>query len=126
MRLNGIHRRPAENAMNGLFAMTAPATHRPRKAIVDPRLATALRQVLVLGAVLVLLVPAARGYNTWLGWMPLWLLGMPLSALWALHRFRLPRLAQAQAMTAVPRRRRGGQARRRALQRGSRRLPQAA
>jgi hypothetical protein len=35
--------------------------------------------------------------------MPLWLLGMPLSAWWALHRFALPRRAQMQA---VPLRRR--------------------
>lgn len=112
--------------MNGLLAMTASATRRPRKPAIDAGLATALRQVLVLGAVLVLLVPAARGYNVWLGWMPLWLLGMPLSALWALHRFRLPRLARTDAIAATPRRRRGGQARRRALHRVSRRLPQAA
>lgn len=112
--------------MNGLFAMKATPTRRPRQPAIDVRLAAALRQLLVLGAVLVLLVPATRGYNAWLGWMPLWLLGMPLSALWALHRFRLPRLARADAIAAVPRRRRGGQARRRALHRVSRRLPQAA
>ena len=112
--------------MNGSFATTAPANRRTDKPAVDARLGAALRQALVLGAVLVLLLPAARGYNAWLGWMPLWLLGMPISALWALHRFRLPRLARAEAVATAPRRRRGGQARRRALHRSARRLPQAA
>jgi len=40
---------------------------------------------------MVLVWPAARGSSTWLGWMPLWVLGMPLVAWWSLLRFPLPR-----------------------------------
>jgi len=57
----------------------------------DPRLERALRQCVAVGALLVLALPAARGYSAWLGALPLWLLGMPLVSWWALHRFRLPR-----------------------------------
>ena len=66
-----------------------------------------LRQLVILGALAVLLVPAARGSSTVLGWLPLWLLGMPLAAWWSLRRFPLPKLA-----LRLPRRRRV-QARRR-------------
>lgn len=66
-----------------------------------------LRQLVILGALAVLLVPAARGSSTVLGWLPLWLLGMPLAAWWSLRRFPLPKLA-----LRLPRRRRA-QARRR-------------
>lgn len=67
-----------------------------------------LRQLVVLGALAVLLVPAARGSNAWLGWLPLWLLGMPLAAWWSLQRFPVPRLA-----LHLPRRRRAQAVRRR-------------
>lgn len=77
---------------------------------VDPRLEHALRRVALFGLLAVLLLPAARGHSAWLGWLPLWLLGMPLSAWWALHRFALPRWPR---QVALPRRRRGQQARRR-------------
>ena len=50
----------------------------------DPRLVLILRRIAIVGAALVVAVPAARGYNTWLGAMPLWLLAMPLASLWAL------------------------------------------
>lgn len=81
----------------------------------DPRLDRALRHLLLLGAVLVLAVPAARGHNAWIGALPLWLLGMPLASWWALHRFRLPRRA-AVPVIGLPRRRgRRSQARRRAV-----------
>lgn len=78
----------------------------------DPRLEQALRRVLLLGALLVLLLPAARGHSAWLGWGPLWLLAMPASAWWALHRFRLPRRTGVR-MSPVRPRRSGPQARRR-------------
>lgn len=55
-----------------------------------PALERALRQATVIGLALVVLLPAARGHSDWLGWMPMWLVGMPLSAWWAMHRFRLP------------------------------------
>lgn len=81
----------------------------------DPRLDLALRRLSIAGLLLVLALPAARGASHWLGAWPLWLLAMPLSSLWALHGFALPRWARARAggSTARPRRRRGPQARRR-------------
>ncbi len=87
----------------------------------DRRLRIALWRVLWLGAAAVLLLPMARGHSEWLGWLPLWLVGMPASALWALHRFRLPRLPMPAASARALRRRRGGQARRRPV-RGGRRV----
>jgi hypothetical protein len=76
----------------------------------DPRLERAVRRLVLAGCALVVVLPAARGSSAWLGALPLWLLAMPLVSWWALHRFRLPRIA----MPATPRRRRGGvQARRR-------------
>ncbi|TCT25189.1 hypothetical protein [Thermomonas haemolytica] len=65
-----------------------------------------LRHLVTLGALAVLLIPAARGSSTLLGWLPLWLLGMPLAAWWSLRRFPLPAVA-----LRLPRRRRA-QARR--------------
>lgn len=55
-----------------------------------PGLRRLVRQALLAGLALVLVWPAARGSSEWLGWRPLWLVGMPLSAWWALHRFPLP------------------------------------
>lgn len=66
-----------------------------------------LRHAVILGALAVLLVPAARGSSEWLGWLPLWLLGMPLAAWWSLRGFPVP-----VAALRLPRRRRA-QARRR-------------
>ncbi len=72
---------------------------------------SALRQAVILGTVAVLLVPAARGSSDWLGWLPLWLVGMPLAAWWSLRGFPLPAVA-----VRLPRRRRV-QARRRSARR---------
>ena len=60
-----------------------------------------LRQLVILGTLAVLLIPAARGSSDLIGWLPLWLMGMPLTAWWGLRRFPLPRLA-----IQMPRRRR--------------------
>lgn len=60
----------------------------------------ALRHAVILGTLAVLLIPAARGSSEWLGWLPLWLVGMPLAAWWSLRGCPLPRVA-----VAVPRRR---------------------
>lgn len=49
-----------------------------------------LRYLLAIGAVLVLLLPAARGSSQTVGWLPMWLLAMPLTAL-AARRGLLPR-----------------------------------
>ena len=76
---------------------------------------SALRQAVILGTLAVLLVPAARGSSDWLGWLPLWLVGMPLAAWWSLRGFPLPQLD-----VRLPRPRRS-QALRRA--RGQRPLP---
>ena len=67
----------------------------------DPRPERFLRSAVIFGALAVLLVPAARASSDWLGWLPLWLLGMPLAAWWSVSGFPLPRLA-----AALPRRRR--------------------
>ncbi|MGQ4660419.1 hypothetical protein [Lysobacter sp. F6437] len=88
---------------------SAPTAAEP----IDPRLEDVLRYAIAIGATLLLLVPAARGSSETLGWLPLWLLAMPLSAWWAVHRFRL-RAATADHRThAATRRRSGPQARRR-------------
>lgn len=66
-----------------------------------------LRRAVTLGTLAVLLLPAARGQHEWLGWLPLWLVGMPLSAWWSLRGFPLPAVA-----LRLPRRRRVQAARR--------------
>lgn len=78
----------------------------------DPRLALALRRLVLVGLLLVLVLPAARGASPWLGAWPLWLVAMPLSSLWALHGFRMPRWQRTAPDPARPRRRRAPQARR--------------
>ena len=78
----------------------------------DPRLALLLRRLVLAGALLVLAVPAARGASQWLGAWPLWLVAMPLSSLWALHGFRLPRWPGDATDSPRTRRRRAPQARR--------------
>jgi hypothetical protein len=78
----------------------------------DPRLVLALRRIAIAGAVLVVALPAARGHSQWLGALPLWLLAMPLSSLWALQGFRLPKLHTGSPIATTPRRRRSPQARR--------------
>ena len=75
-----------------------------------------LRHAVILGTLAVLLIPAARGGSEWLGWLPLWLVGMPLAAWWSLRGFPLPQMAMAR----MPRRRRA-QALRRG--RGRRAMP---
>jgi hypothetical protein len=82
-----------------------PATERVIERA-DPRLLRSVRQVALAGLALVLVWPAARGSSAWLGWLPMWLVGMPLVAWWAL-RFPLPRLSWLRLA-----RRTGGQARR--------------
>ncbi|NUO74687.1 MAG: hypothetical protein HOQ32_01610, partial [Lysobacter sp.] len=88
---------------------SAATPNRPSAApAVDPRVEQALRYAVAIGAVLVLLLPAARAFSAQIGWLPLWLLVMPLTAWWALHRFRLPWRAQDEASPAPVRRRRAG------------------
>lgn len=95
---------------------TAPA----REAVPDPRLDEALKLLLAVGAVLVLLLPSARGSAASIGWLPMWLLGMPLVALWATRGFRLPWGPTPAATGLRARRRRNApQARRRARPAGA-------
>jgi hypothetical protein len=63
-----------------------PATERVIERA-DPRLLRSVQQVALAGLALVLVWPAARGSSAWLGWLPMWLVGMPLVAWWALLRF---------------------------------------
>ena len=86
----------------------SPSTATPLEAP-HPQVLRAVRQVALAGLALVLVWPAARGYSQWLGWLPMWLVGMPLLAWWALYRFRLPATLLARRSA----RRRGPQARRR-------------
>jgi hypothetical protein len=67
----------------------------------DPRPERYLRTAVILGALAVLLVPAARGHNDLFGFLPLWLLGMPLAAWWSVNGFAVPRIA-----AVLPQRRR--------------------
>lgn len=87
-------------------------SHPDRPGACDPRLELALRRIVLVGATLVLAVPAARGASAWLGALPLWLLGMPLASWWALHRFRLPRWRRPAAAIGQRRRMRAAQAHR--------------
>ncbi|GAB3346982.1 hypothetical protein [Lysobacter tyrosinilyticus] len=85
------------------------------------------RYALAIGAALVLLVPAARGFSPTFGWLPLWLLAMPATAWWALSGFRLPRRdGRAESVVGVRRRRAGAQARRRSRGVTSRAVARAA
>jgi hypothetical protein len=95
-----------ESAMSTLSlpGSNAIRPHRP-----DAQLDRVLRRLVLTGMALVVLVPLARASTDWLGWLPLWLVGMPAVAWWALHRFRLP--AGGRLLSAV-RRRRSPQARR--------------
>ena len=92
--------------------------HRHADSAFDPDLDQVLRRLIGWGMLAVLLLPAARGTSAWFGWMPMWLVAMPLASWWALHRFRLPRVAPDEMRARATRpRRRGAQARRRPVAR---------
>jgi len=91
----------------------------------------AMRYAFAIGATLVLLVPEARGHAA-VGWLPLWLLGMPLAA-WACLRLaalrdHAPDQAAAPGRSAAPRARpvASTAARRRSRVAAHRRRPRAA
>ena len=103
-------------------------SHKDTVAQANPQLERSLRLLLLTGVALVLLLPAARGQSDWLGWLPMWLVGMPAVALWSLHHFRLPLRKAAsrdEAVRSSRRRRPGTQARRRVMP-AMKRLPRAA
>ena len=111
------------------FAIARPGATAvpPGDAGPDPRLDEALKLVLAIGAVLVLLLPAARGSVASIGWLPMWLLGMPLVALWACRGFHLPWAGRTGPASLRPRRRRSApQARRRPRRMGANATAQAA
>lgn len=55
-----------------------------------PVLVRLLWQWLALGAMALLVFPAARGDAAWLGWLPFWLLVAPATGLAVLHRAVFP------------------------------------
>lgn len=63
------------------------------RTIIRPEFVLMLRRTLLAGLALVALVPAARGSNPWLGWMPLWLVLMPACALWVAEGLPMPRFS---------------------------------
>lgn len=73
-----------------MSSLPVSASRRDEPESPDPRVLRCVRQVALAGLALVLVWPAMRGNSAWLGWLPLWLVGMPLTAWWALYRFRLP------------------------------------
>ncbi len=82
-----------------------PSCRRNEDEAPDPRVLRCVRQAAFAGLALVLVWPAMRGSNAWIGWLPLWLLGMPLSAWWALYRFRLPAAWRTRQRAASSRQR---------------------
>lgn len=59
---------------------------------------------LVFGAVVMALIPQARGMQTLVGWLPFWLVVAPLLDLAFVHRHRL--LSASRALVSARRRRR--------------------
>jgi predicted outer membrane lipoprotein len=99
----------------------------------DARIGACLLGALFLGIVAVLSLPAARADSAAFGWMPMWLIGMPLTSLCmfaianAMPFLRLPRRRTPDS-SPVSRRRRSGtvQARRRPVPATRPRMPRAA
>lgn len=86
---------------------SAAMSHRlsRRSETPDPRVLRPVRQVALAGLALVLVWPAARGHSEWIGWLPLWLVGMPMLAWWSLYRFAVPALPRRGERPARTRRR---------------------
>lgn len=82
-------------------AHRAIAASAPQWCGPDPRITVLLWRWLALGAVLVLLVPAARGSSALLGAWPLWLVFAPLSSLAVAYRQRLVRVRPVAALVAI-------------------------
>lgn len=98
---------------------------------VDPQIVSWLLGAVFLGVIAMLSLPAARGDSAALGWMPLWLVGMPLVSLATLLLVRAPgsraRAHAAGAASGARRRPRTHvQARRRRMPAPQQRWPQAA
>lgn len=85
-----------------------PSTHTPRanapaRSDADLLLGAWSARALAVGMAGWLLVPALRGYNHYIGWLPFWLLAAPAILLALTHRHRL---AAALSAFLVGRRRR--------------------
>jgi len=110
--------------------MPSPTAFPIPAPVPDPLLERFVQAVMLLALALVMLLPDARAYSPLLGWVPLWLLGMPAVAWWSLYRFRLPvsvGLHDAPAGTRRSNRRWAPtQVRRRDSPASPRRLPHAA
>jgi hypothetical protein len=91
----------------------------------EVRLEAVLRYAVAIGAVLVVLLPDARGSSELMGWLPLWLLGMPSVAWWVVHRFSRGGRALRGRADGI-RRRPQPQARRRVRGQGRPALPRVA
>jgi hypothetical protein len=72
-----------------------------------------------LGLLALLMLPATRGFNEWVGWLPFWLLLAPASSLLVLHRSRIAQWLRARPERATSRRRRHGVQAHRPARRGS-------
>jgi hypothetical protein len=96
---------------------TMPTEARALPTVLDEMLCTAT----AVGAVLVALLPAARGMSP-IGWLPMWLVAMPALAWWGLHGFVLPRRRVETAVGVVPRTARRAQPQARRSARATRRI----
>lgn len=65
-----------------------------------------------LGVLALLMLPAARGFNEWVGWLPFWLLLAPATSLLILQRSRIAQWLRARPERHAVQRRRTAQARR--------------
>lgn len=98
---------------------------------IDPQIVSWLVGAVFLGLIAMLSLPAARGDSATFGWMPLWLVGMPLVSLVTLLLVRaIGSRVQARAAVAISgtgrRPRMQAQARRRRMPAPQQRWPQAA
>ena len=78
------------------MSLVMPATAHDRPSLIEQ----SLLGTVALGLVAMLSLPAARSTSESLGWLPFWLLALPLSA-WAVAR--LLRLREQRAMAAARR-----------------------
>ncbi len=109
--------------MNSSTAASTAAT--PAAQPFDLHLEAALRYAVAIGAVLVVLLPDARGSSELIGWLPLWLLGMPSAAWWVVRR-ATPDRHPLQRHASSVRRQPHPHARRRVLGQHRPALPKAA
>ena len=91
--------RPAPRTRSSAAIQSNAADRRERAALLR-----AVRSWLGLGLLALAVFPAARGYNTWIGWLPYWLTVAPLAILAIAEHTRLA--GAFSALLASGRRRR--------------------